>query len=64
MKHFALGLLGLILTIPRVALMCFAWVLITITDGLQQLQDFVDFHAGQPGFDRDDDDFPSTGGAA
>lgn len=63
MKHFILGLLGLLLTLPRVVLMCIAWVLVTITTNLEDLQEWVDFHAGQPGFD-DDDDFPSTGGAA
>lgn len=61
MKPFVLGLLGLILTIPRVALMCIAWVIVSITCQLERLQDWVDELAGQPGFD--DDDFPSGGAA-
>jgi hypothetical protein len=66
MKHFILGLLGLLLTLPRVALMCVAYVIVSIAEQLERLQEWVDTKRGiaitQVG--DDDDDFPSTGGAA
>ncbi len=56
MKGIAFGLFGLILTLPRVALMCIALVIIHVTCALEGLQEWVDARSGVPMIDPKDGD--------
>lgn len=46
MKAFWLGLFALLLTLPRVALMCVAYVIVCIAEYLECLQEWVDEQRG------------------
>lgn len=48
MKGIFFGLLGLTLTLPRLALMGIALVIIHVTCALEQVQEWVDARAGIP----------------
>lgn len=46
MKRFLLGLLALILTFPRVGLMLIAYVVVSLAEWMERLQELVDTRRG------------------